>query len=305
MEKLNSILQEQIDTFLKNQAISSELNLFLKKISSSYDVYQKELGENRMDLEECKRKLAETEESLVKVNKEIDRFVYSVSHDLRAPMATLSGLLNLARTENNTGAIEHYLMLMGNSIEKMEHFIMNLLNYSRSNRQENDPVRIDFKQVVEQTTSSLRHLPNAFDIHFLTEYQLMFPFCTDLQKLQIIFTNLLSNAIQFHNLRQKQPYIKFSVVCCKEKAVIQIQDNGQGIEEKYHEKVFDMFFRGNELSKGNGLGLYIVKEMVQKLGGQIHLTSAFGEGTTFTLVLPNMFRNVAAPVEEVNRLSAY
>lgn len=302
MEKLNLILQDQLNTCLDSQPVSPELKKLLEKVCCACEEYQKELEEKTEALERSERKRAETEESLIKINKEMDRFVYSVSHDLRAPMATLSGLLNLAQTEESTEAMEHYLSLMRNSMQRMEHFIMNLLNYSRSNRQENHLELIHLKDLVEQTASSLRHLPNAFDIEFLPEYQLDFPFWNDLQKLRIIFTNLLSNAIQYHNVHQKRPFIRFKVCGSAEQVVIEIQDNGQGIEKQYHEKIFEMFFRGNESSKGNGLGLYIVKEMVQKLNGKISLISEPGQGSTFTLILPNMLEK--ASLQEAGRASA-
>lgn len=283
MKPLHPLLQHQLTASSISSEQTESLLPLLQDISSTYYTH-----------EEAKEQLSE---SLDKINKEMDRFVYSVSHDLRAPMASLLGLLNIAELEENPEAVRQYQGLMRNSVIRMERFITNLLNYSSSNRQENIPELVDFKETAEEIASSLRHLPHAFTIDFIQEYELPFPFYTDIHKLRIILTNLLSNAIQYHNIDQPHPFIRLTVRSTSEEVCIEVEDNGQGIEQEYHQKIFDMFFRGNMGSSGNGLGLYIVKEMISKLGGSIGFTSKAGKGTHFSITLPSL--KAKSPVRPV------
>ena len=112
------------------------------------------------------------------------------------------------------------------------------------------------------------------------------PVAIDKTRLQIVLFNLMSNAIQYRNPQIQNPYIRIDSKCFDDRLWLQIEDNGIGIDQLYQAKVFDMFYRASENSKGSGLGLYIVKEAVEKLSGTIVLHSVLGEGTQFTLELP-------------------
>ena len=113
-------------------------------------------------------------------------------------------------------------------------------------------------------------------------------FFTDSRRLKIILSNLISNAIKYHSVRKENPFIEVKVECDSRKAVIRIIDNGSGIEEKHHENIFKMFYRGNENTKGSGLGLYIVKETVEKIQGSILVSSTVGKGSEFVITLPSL-----------------
>ncbi len=103
----------------------------------------------------------------------------------------------------------------------------------------------------------------------------------------MIFNNLLSNAVIYHNPYIDDPYIKVIAKIDKNQAVINIEDNGIGIEDKHLQNIFKMFYRANDATSGSGLGLYIVKEALEKLKGSIDVKSKLGEGTCFSLVIPN------------------
>ena len=113
-----------------------------------------------------------------------------------------------------------------------------------------------------------------------------FSLTTDASRLRIILNNLLSNAIKYHDLTKNEPYIEISAKHKDDLAVIEISDNGSGINHKYLVNIFDMFYRANEKSDGSGLGLYIAKEMTEKLNGHINVSSEENVGTTFTLKIP-------------------
>lgn len=288
MNKLHPLLQKQVKIFFEGKSLPPEMAGLLEKISQTYALQDQEKERVEEKLAEACTQRACSEEELAKANKELDRFVYSVSHDLRAPMTTLLGLLNISEHEQDLEALRQYQVLMRNSLKRMDHFISNLLNYSSSNRLENNPEPVCLKELTQEVASSLRHLPHAFSIDLITDFEAGVPFYSDLHKIKIILSNLLSNAILFHNLEQDRPYIHLKSRIRDSGMQLTIEDNGQGIEEQYHKKIFEMFFRANKSATGNGLGLYIVKETIEKLDGQLSFRSALNEGTTFTIELPNM-----------------
>jgi signal transduction histidine kinase len=102
----------------------------------------------------------------------------------------------------------------------------------------------------------------------------------------VIMSNLISNAIRYHDNRKDTQYIRLHAEIKDKAFYLTIEDNGQGIAVEYHNRIFDMFYRANEHSKGSGLGLYIVKEALIKLSGTIHLESAPGVGSTFIVMVP-------------------
>jgi signal transduction histidine kinase len=116
-------------------------------------------------------------------------------------------------------------------------------------------------------------------------------FYSDPKRLQILFNNLVSNAFRYHDLSKETPFIKVQVTFDQNHAVIQVSDNGKGVHPEHVGNIFEMFYRATDDSKGSGLGLYIVKETVEKLQGIIQVHSVPREGTTFTLRIPNLEAN--------------
>jgi signal transduction histidine kinase len=114
------------------------------------------------------------------------------------------------------------------------------------------------------------------------------PFYSDAFRLRIIFKNLISNAIKYMNLRRPDNFIWFTIDTDANAMQLKVQDNGIGIDQAYIDRIFSMFFRATERSDGSGLGLYIVKQTVQRLGGTISLQSTLDEGTQFSIFLPNL-----------------
>ena len=104
----------------------------------------------------------------------------------------------------------------------------------------------------------------------------------------MLFRSIISNAIRYHNLRQNNPFIKIKVEYIYDKAIITIEDNGIGIDPDHLDHIFKMFYRADESSKGSGLGLYIVKETLDKIGGQVEVKSKLHHGSSFIISLPQL-----------------
>lgn len=224
---------------------------------------------------------------LVKVNKELDRFVYSASHDLRAPLTSILGLISLARLDKETPT-DNYLKRIEVSIHKMDAFIRDIIDFSRNARVEIVPELIHFQKLIDDTIDNLKYLNEGNQIKPTITINGTEPFYTDPKRLAIILNNLISNSFKYYNPEEMKPYIIIQVHHSKTQCIITIRDNGIGIPEGHLNHIFKMFYRAHEESKGSGLGLYIVKETIDKLNGKMQVQSAVGKGTAFEIKLPNL-----------------
>jgi signal transduction histidine kinase len=230
--------------------------------------------------------LVQSNEQLIKTNSELDRFVYSTSHDLRAPLTSVMGLIDIANRANGDEETKRYLMMMKDRVHSLDKFIKDITDYSRNNRQEITRERIPLHALATEVWESLKFSPEAEHISFTIDVSEDAVIESDRNRLKMILGNLISNAIRYHDSRKDDRYIRLQYLVNGRVTYLKVEDNGQGIAPEYHTRIFDMFFRGNESSKGSGLGLYIVKEALVKLSGSIRLESSPGIGSTFIVKLP-------------------
>ncbi|NCP83701.1 MAG: PAS domain S-box protein [Bacteroidetes bacterium] len=229
------------------------------------------------------------EMELRKRNSELDRFVYSASHDLRAPLSSLLGLINLADTMTNDKESEfiQIYQMMEKSVKKLDDFISEILDYSRNHHLPIVSEEINFEEEINQIIKSLDYLNKG------TTWKLSISIIgnsvikSDKKRLKIILNNLISNAIKYLNGSKPTSEISITIEQNPNEAIIYVKDNGIGIKQEYLTKIFEMFFRATEKSTGSGLGLYIAKETVERLHGSICVNSTFGEGSIFTVRIPN------------------
>jgi PAS domain S-box-containing protein len=226
-------------------------------------------------------------ETLKKTNMELDRFVYSVSHDLRAPLTSMKGMINLLEDEISEETPTIYMDYLKASINKLDSFILEILDYSRNSRTNVTIDRINFKDVVQEIIDNLKYLSASRSIDFRINVSEQSPFFCDKSRLFVILNNLISNAIRYHDMMAERPFVEVNILSDDQKAEITVKDNGIGIPQDYHGKVFDMFYRVSNKSEGSGLGLYIVKETVEKLKGDIKLESEPGKGAKFVISISN------------------
>ena len=219
-------------------------------------------------------------------NTELDNFVYKVSHDLRAPLSSILGLVNLANMPGNDDNPGTYITLIGRKVEQLDHFISDVLSHSKNLKQDVTIERVDVKQIVANTFTDLSYLRNAELIHKEIDIQGS-GFFSDRWRLAEIFRNLISNAIKYRRMDIDKPMVKVTVRITEQEADITFSDNGIGIEPDKLLNIFEMFYRASTQSDGSGLGLYIVKNAVEKLGGQIDVFSKPLQGTEFKIILPN------------------
>ncbi len=232
------------------------------------------------------RKIAENE--LVKANFELDSFVYCSSHDLRAPLRSILGLVGLIRVEADEAQRQSFLNLVEKSVNRLDAFITDLTNFSRNSRLPLQISPVDFTAMLEECVENLRYMENSDRVKLHTDFHMNDLFYSDSSRLIIIFQNLLSNAVKYQRLNVDDSYVRIHIETTPMYARIAISDNGIGIESEYLPKIFEMFFRASSISYGSGLGLYITKQVVEKLKGTIEATSKPDKGTTFTIILPQL-----------------
>ena len=236
-------------------------------------------------LKESENTLRDKNQMLRKANDELDRFVYSTSHDLKAPLSSVLGLINLSEKIEDRNELLKYFEMMKGRIATMENFINDITDYSRNSRLEVKVEPIKLFDLVHEIFSNHSFFDGVKEINPSINIDKDLTIRTDIERLKIILNNLINNSIKYRNL-QTENLIRLSAEIKGDDAFISIEDNGIGIEEAHIEKIFDMFYRASELSKGSGLGLYIVKETIDKLGGKISVKSNLGQGTSFTVQLP-------------------
>jgi signal transduction histidine kinase len=224
-------------------------------------------------------------EELQKVNIELDRFVYSVSHDLRSPLSSILGLINIAKHSTDPAEIQQILLMIQDRVNSQDHFIKEIIDYSRNTRTETIREKVNIKNLVNEIISSIRFSLNADRIEFrvLIDDDLLIE--SDRIRLTVILSNLIGNSIKYHDVSKSQPFIEIGLK--DNGSIIYIRDNGSGIKPEHQEKIFNMFYRASENSKGSGLGLFITKETITKLGGYITVNSTYGEGSTFEVFIPS------------------
>ncbi len=226
---------------------------------------------------------------LEKRNTELERFTYTVSHDLRAPLVTMRGFLGYLRQDATTGDLTRFdrdLNRIASAVDRMQALLNDLLELSRVGRIINTPKDIPFKQIVDETIDLLIDPLDRRKIK-LQVHENLPTIHGDPTRLIEIVQNLLSNAMKFMG-NQPNPIIEIGSSGFDKdgKPVLFIRDNGMGIEQEYHERIFGLFNRLNPEIEGTGIGLTLVRRIIEVHGGRIWIESQPGKGATFFFTLP-------------------
>ncbi|MEM1137660.1 MAG: HAMP domain-containing sensor histidine kinase, partial [Bacteroidota bacterium] len=225
-----------------------------------------------------------------KLNNELDRFVYSASHDLRAPIASCLGLIDIAKKETDLNKIAQYLELKEKSLKRLDNFIGDILDYSRNTRLTLKSDVVNIEELIWNTFDNYSYTTQFPKIKKEVKIHAECDFVSDEHRLSVVFNNLISNAVRYYNPYISHAFIKVEINISMENCFVLIQDNGLGIDTKHLKNIFDMFYRATDRLSGSGLGLYIVKETLNKMGAEIEVSSEYGKGAAFSLKFPNLFK---------------
>jgi signal transduction histidine kinase/ligand-binding sensor domain-containing protein len=250
---------------------------------------------NRMRLEAIERhmnkivdekteQIRAANEELKQINKELDMFVYSASHDMKAPLASLMGLLNIYDAETSVENRQNLIKMMRSSIQKLDAFLREIIDYSKNSRLGVSSDQVNIKELIQELLDSFQYLEEYKSVDIIVDDQVG-TLVSDKNRIRIILNNLVSNSIRYMDPNKKKSWVKISVYK-KERLYIEVEDNGVGIRSEHVDRIFEMFYRANEMKTGSGLGLYIVYESVRNLEGFVSVESEYGEGTKFTISIP-------------------
>jgi signal transduction histidine kinase len=232
------------------------------------------------------RRLEKKNSDLTTTNEELDKFVYSASHDLRSPITSLHGLVGLAKDEKNPEVLSKYLLMMQQSLDKQDSFLRDLIDFTRNKRAKVIIKDIDLISLIDDVVEQHSFNDDARDIDIRKELKAK-TMKADEFRLKVVLNNLLSNAIKYSDPKKEERLITIRTHRQNGSMIFQIEDNGIGIKKEDHGKIFEMFFAGDHHKRGSGLGLFITHETVQKLNGTITVNSQPGIGTMFTIELPH------------------
>jgi signal transduction histidine kinase len=225
-------------------------------------------------------------DELTKINHELDSFIYRASHDLRAPLSSILGLAEIGLRTNDNEEMKSCLAMIKERVKVQDHVIHDIIEYARNLRTEINQENFNLKLLVFETIDMLLFNEGAEKIDFQTFISDDFEIEADKTRIAVILSNLLSNSVKYRDPLKENQFVKISAEQSNSQLNVIVEDNGIGIQEDLQSKIFTMFFRASEKSKGSGLGLYIVKDTIQKLEGHIEFKSTLGEGTKFIFSIP-------------------
>lgn len=242
---------------------------------------------NRM-IRQAQRSQLELElknEDLTNTNQQLDHFVYSASHDLRAPITSLKGLIQIARLEKDASQLTEYFDMMQYSLSKQDQFINDIIQFSKNKRMGVVLEPVNLAKAIDDSLQQHMFMDGSSKISIYKSYEAEHAF-TDPLRLNIVINNLISNAFKYSDESKEAPFIRVTTKEKGEHISISVEDNGVGISQEDQQHIFEMFFVTQNNNKGSGLGLYIVKNAMEKLRGSISVESEKGKGSTFHVSIP-------------------
>jgi signal transduction histidine kinase len=240
---------------------------------------------NAHDAYRAKIDLRNKVQELEKTNDELNRFIYSISHELRAPLVSVIGIVNLVKMEGLYHSSGEYWELIESCSNKLDYYIQKTLQYYKNNKNVSEKVEINFKKLVDEIIDlySYTDRDTKFNLN-ISQHHL---FMGDAFRIEVILGNLISNAIKYQKDTELNKIVDIAIEVTPFSAEIAITDNGLGILNDHLEKIFTQFFKTKN-NKGSGLGLFIVKEALNKINGKISVSSSINQGTTFKITIPNV-----------------
>jgi signal transduction histidine kinase len=228
-------------------------------------------------------RIKSNEAESLRLRNELDSFIYSASHDLRSPLTTVQGLLNLIDMAKSVDEIPNYTTMVKDKINELDYLLKYLSTIASNNTSDLIIERISLEDECRLIFGEIAYKNGS--VKTVLEINETKPFHSDLLRVRTILKNLISNAMRFTQ-PEGESSVKITASVDDDQCVIIIEDNGSGIEDAQLMKIYNLFYKRNT-KNGAGLGLYVTKSMIDKLKGRIYVKSQVAKGTTFTITLPN------------------
>ena len=219
---------------------------------------------------------------------ELETFIYKSSHDLRSPIASILGLINVANNEpKDFETTQYYFTKIKQQANQLDFILRKLVETTRIKQGDKIIHLINFHELIEETLKSIHLMKGFNEIEIIKTFYSVQKFYSDKSLLIFLFQNLIDNAIKYKKEGVKDSFLKITITDENAGVKITFADNGIGIDDNLQKDIYNMFFRGTNAAGGSGLGLYTVKHCIKKLNGHISQESKEKIGTTFTVYLPN------------------
>ncbi|MFQ3212580.1 MAG: signal transduction histidine kinase [Marivirga sp.] len=266
------------------------INLFIALFIIIFSLFSMENVNNEIEnkRQEALVNLNKKNEELKEINNELDQFVYSASHDLKAPLLSVLGLINIAKYDVKEAVALDYFQQIEKRIFRLNAFIKEVLSISKNARTDILRDHLDIKALINEVIEQNNYIEGVNEVKIKVDMKFTHKVYIDKYRLEIILNNLISNALKYQKKGSANQQLEVRGMLNKKVLCLKIKDNGVGIAAEDRKKVFEMFYRANEKSEGSGLGLYIVQSALKKLSGTIELKSEVGQGTEVTLSIPTM-----------------
>jgi len=237
------------------------------------------------NLDSSKKQIELQNTDLQVINAGLDKFVFNVTHDLRSPLVSMVGLIDLIDEETDMEQIKAYTLMMKESLEKQEQFINEMLTFIKSKHTGLVKKECDLGQIIDNVFSQNHYRVKGKTVKFYREYQLT-KIDSDALKIQVILNNLVTNSIKYSDPKKEEQWVKVKTYRDKSNAVIEVEDNGLGIRKNDQERIFDKFYLSGNNKNSSGIGLYLVKDAITQMNGQIEVHSEPGVYTKFIITIP-------------------
>jgi len=237
------------------------------------------------NLSKSQKKIIEQNERLQLINAGLDKFVFNVTHDLRSPLASIMGLINLMDDETDPEQIREYIIMIKESLERQDRFINEMLTFIKSKHTGVNKTECSLSSIVDNVIAQNSHHNGGKRVHFYKELELT-QIQSDALKLQVILNNLVSNSIKYSDAKKPEQWVKVKSYRHDKEVVIEVEDNGLGIRPKDQDRIFDKFYMSGDNKKSSGIGLYLVKDAVTQLDGKIEVRSELGVCSKFRVIIP-------------------
>lgn len=232
-------------------------------------------------------------------NKEMEMFIYRAAHDVKTPLTSLNKILERSKRLSEEPMVMEQLEKGNNIVESLKDILEELSLVRSIHAGTPEVTEIDAYSIVKKCISGFQAMKGFDDIVFRTNIRMQNGFFSDIKFIRIILRNLIENSIKYRNSKGGTPFVDICFEELENRMVkITVTDNGIGIKKEHQKNIFDMFFRVTDETTGNGLGLYIVQNALQKLHGAIKVKSEEGKGSSFIVYLPDATRT-SSPAQRI------
>ena len=276
-----------VELYRKNHLLMAQEH----KLQMVNSVLEERVKERTEELLQKNVELEKTNSELKKVNNDLDNFVYTASHDLKAPMSNIEGLITALKdmvNQESNNEMDELITMIDKSIDRFKITIRDLTEITKIQKSlDEESETINLGELIEDVRLSISEIITEANANIICNLKGCNTVKFSRKNLKSIIYNLLSNAIKYRSPERK-PEVTISAKKEKDFVVISIKDNGLGINSKDTSKIFSMFKRLHDHVEGSGIGLYLVKRIVTNAGGKIDVESEVGKGSTFKVYLKSV-----------------